>query len=146
MEKIVWEKLWTSEWRRFKGYIFFLNSTLNKSWIKRLKNEILLKNIRFIEMLSILNEKIIHVSTDIEWSWYKVQNMFLIEDEDFISYLKSNIDKIRSWDLLIWFLYNWIVIKSIVFWTQIVENSVIDKNIKSFSERVYSLFSNNFDI
>lgn len=146
MEKIIWNELWSSKNKETRNFSFFLNSILKSIWIKRLKNEVLLKNHRFIEMLSLLNEEITYVSTDLDWSWYKIKNMFLIEDEDYINYLKLNISKIKSWDLLIWFLYNWITIKSVVFWEQIKDDWVINDNIIKISERVNSSLSCDFDI
>ena len=99
-----------------------------------------LKNDKFIELLSLYKERIRYVSTDLELYWYEVKNMFFIEDEDYIKYLRLNISKIKSWELLIWFLYddpiNALKIKSIVFAKQVVEDSVINDNLEFFRDRL----------
>ncbi len=141
MENIIWEMLWSEEKWNKKNYLYFLKSVLKLVWIKKLSNKVSIKNHRFIEILSLLNEEITYVSSNIDLSWYKIKNMFLIEDEDLKKYLELNIYYIKSWELLIWFLYNWITVKSVVFWKQINDDWVINDNIIKISKRVNSSLS-----
>jgi len=90
MENIIWEMLWSEEKWNKKNYLYFLKSVLKLVWIKKLSNKVSIKNHRFIEILSLLNEEITYVSSNIDLSWYKIKNMFLIEDEDLKKYLELN--------------------------------------------------------
>ena len=91
MENIIWEMLWSEEKWNKKNYLYFLKSVLKLVWIKKLSNKVSIKNHRFIEILSLLNEEITYVSSNIDLSWYKIKNMFLIEDEDLKKYLELNL-------------------------------------------------------
>ncbi|MDD2907658.1 MAG: hypothetical protein PHH98_03375 [Candidatus Gracilibacteria bacterium] len=140
MNKIIGEQLGGGENEKTKHFSIFLKEVLNTVGIKRLGKDISLKNDKFIELLSLYKERIRYVSTDLELYGYEVKNMFFIEDEDYIKYLRLNISKIKSGELLIGFLYddpiNALKIKSIVFAKQVVEDSVINDNLEFFRDRL----------
>lgn len=143
MKNLAWEQLWTWEWKNEKNHRYFLNSVLSNWGIWRLKREVLNKNFMFNEMLSLYSWKIKYFSTDLEWSWYKFQNMFFIEDEDedYIKYMIKNIDMIRSWELLFWFLYEDMTIKWIVFAKQLSTDKEISDLMTKVNLEFCSLLS-----
>lgn len=144
MNNIIWNSLWSCEDWYNKNYVYFINEIFKKIWVRRVKNDILFKNHKFIELLSIVD---FDINSDIEAQlyklWFNYKWNFWDETNDFNNFLEKNKKDIKSWNILFGFIYDGMKISHIIFASQFVESDYVENLIEENKRAILQCIADN---
>ncbi len=148
MNNIIWNSLWTCDDWINKNFVYYINEIFNKIWVKRVKNDILLKNHKIVELLSIVEPDITNDVTDELYRlWLTYIWHFSSENDELSKFLENNKSDIKTWKILFWFFYEGLKISHVVFVSQYVDTKYIDNIINDTKKDINkSLPSININI
>lgn len=144
MNNIIWNSIWSNEDWINKNYSYFIKELLKKIWINKINNDILIKNHKIIDLLSVTD---FEINNNIEQNlcnlWLTYIWDFDNEDSQLIDFLEYNKKEIKSWNILFWFVYDWLKIVHIIFVSNYFDantvNDAIEYNKKEIHKSLYDL-------
>ena len=143
MNNIIWNSLWSCEDWSYKNFVYYINEVFNKIWINRVKNDILLKNHKILELLSMVDIDITNnITSDLSRLGLNYIWHFSSEDTSLSDFLQRNKADIKSWKTLFWFIYDDLKISHIVFVSKYADTKYIDNILDNIKKDINKALAN----